>query len=325
MPKTVHDTPAPVCPVESSHGPMSLGDASLTFARGVGKVRFPLDLELRSFPAYVCRACATEGRNTFEPLEEADAAIINGIVKPIKKSLGGSLRSYTFRLPRLILDFGQDGSQSHVPSESSRMPSFKVVRPRFGLERVVLSEESRQSLLRCAALLCKQRLIFEQWGMDSILGGARQFVMNFYGPSGTGKTLTAEALARELGLGFLNVNYSQMESKWVGETPKNIERVFALAEKERALLFFDEADSFLGKRLTRVEQFADYAVNVTRSVMLTAMERFSGTAVFATNLIENYDSAFARRFMLSVVLSGTHRGIHPRQAVGYSSPTRPPP
>jgi SpoVK/Ycf46/Vps4 family AAA+-type ATPase len=100
--------------------------------------------------------------------------------------------------------------------------------------------------------------------------------------------------------GFLLVNYAQLESKFVGETPKNIERAFDIAENEGALLFFDEADSFLGQRITEVRQSADYAVNVTRSVMMIRLERFNGIAVFATNLIQNYDAAFARRLPLII-------------------------
>ncbi|HCX70263.1 MAG TPA: ATP-binding protein, partial [Firmicutes bacterium] len=91
-----------------------------------------------------------------------------------------------------------------------------------------------------------------------------------------------------------------LESKYVGETPKNIQKVFADAKQHDAVLVFDEADSFLGKRLTSVTQAADYGVNVTRSTMFMEIENYSGIVIFTTNLIRNYDAAFMRRILASV-------------------------
>ncbi len=301
MPSTIKKkTNIPVCPKDPNHGVMILGEASMSFARGIGDLEFPIDLKLSNLPAFVCQKCAEDDQDTFEMIPEFDTAIANAFVSPIKKCIDYSLRKYKLHLPTLILDFGKHQNKSAVLNSKISTNSFRVTSPRFGFERVLLPPDTKKSLLRCVALLKKEKLVFDKWKLDSVLGGIRQFTLNFFGPSGTGKTLTAEALAKELGLGFLQVNYAQLESKWVGETPKNIERVFKLAEKKRALLFFDEADSFLGKRLTQVNQSADYAVNVTRSVMLMEMEKYTGIAVFATNLIENYDKAFARRFMLSI-------------------------
>ena len=115
--------------------------------------------------------------------------------------------------------------------------------------------------------------------------------------SGTGKTFAAEAIANELGMSIIRANYAEIESKYVGETPKNIKAAFQKAREAGAVLFFDEADSILGKRLSNVRQSTDHAVNVSRSVMLLELDSFDGVTIFATNLAANYDSAFVRRIL----------------------------
>ena len=112
--------------------------------------------------------------------------------------------------------------------------------------------------------------------------------------------MTAEAIAKYLNKKVFSVNYSQLESKYVGETPKNIKKVFSKAKEEDAIIIFDEADSFLGKRLTNITQSADYGVNITRSVMLMELENFDGVVIFTTNLLDNYDDAFKRRILANV-------------------------
>ncbi len=119
----------------------------------------------------------------------------------------------------------------------------------------------------------------------------------FYGLPGTGKTLCAEALTAELGKNVIEVNYAEIESKYVGETPKNIRAAFRRAQETDSVLFFDEADSILGRRMTNVTQAADHGVNVSRAVMLKQLDAFTGVVIFATNLAKNFDGAFVRRIL----------------------------
>lgn len=98
-------------------------------------------------------------------------------------------------------------------------------------------------------------------------------------------------------MGIIRANYAEIESKYVGETAKNIKAAFQKAKETKALLFFDEADSILGRRLSNITQSTDHAVNVSRSVMLLELDHFSGVTVFATNLASNYDTAFIRRIL----------------------------
>src|SRR5690606_16063024 len=94
---------------------------------------------------------------------------------------------------------------------------------------------------------------------------------------------------------IMALNYADIESKFVGEAPKNLVKAFETAQNEKAVLFFDEADSFLGKRISNVTSNADQSVNSLRSQMLILLDNFKGIVIFATNLIENYDSAFESR------------------------------
>lgn len=167
--------------------------------------------------------------------------------------------------------------------------------PRYTLDDVILPQTTRSKIELVLAELQYQDLIYKQWGMADKHKLDKALSVNFSGLPGTGKTITAEALAHALNLSIIDLPYQLLESKFVGETPKNISQAFEFATKNRAVLFFDEADSFLGKRLENVTQSTDTAVNLTRSVMLKELSAYEGVVVFATNLIRNYDAAFISR------------------------------
>lgn len=183
-------------------------------------------------------------------------------------------------------------------NETSQILS--VIEPRYRLEQVALPKETKEQLQVTLSAVKNRGRLKEEWGLSQYFAGNRAIILNFYGQAGTGKSMTAEAVAGYLGKKVLLVNYSELESKYVGETPKNIRKVFSQAGREKAVLVFDEADSFLGRRLTNITQSADYGVNITRSVMLMELEHFDGIAVFTTNLIQNYDTAFKRRIFASI-------------------------
>ena len=167
--------------------------------------------------------------------------------------------------------------------------------PKYTLEDVILPKTTREQVSSILAELEHQDLIYQKWGMGEKHKLDRALSINFSGAPGTGKTITAEALAHALKLQIVDVPYQLLESKFVGETPKNIAKAFEFATEKNAVLFFDEADSFLGKRLESVTQSTDTAVNLTRSVMLKQFSEYKGIVVFATNLVRNYDSAFISR------------------------------
>ena len=119
--------------------------------------------------------------------------------------------------------------------------------------------------------------------------------VNLFGPSGAGKTMAAHAIANELNLKILIVDYSEIESKYVGETAKNLVKMFNFAGDHNALILFDEADALLSKRVTMMNSAADVSVNQTRNVLLKILDTYQLPIVFTTNFIENFDSAFYRR------------------------------
>ena len=160
---------------------------------------------------------------------------------------------------------------------------------------VILSEATAVQLKECLARLRFRRTIYVEWDFGSVDPMGICTIINFYGPPGTGKTLAAEAIAGQLGMKFLSLGIAEIESKFMGETGKNIQAAFAAAREEQAVLFFDEADTLLGKRLSSVTQSVDNEVNAMRSTLLIELERFDGVVIFATNFERNYDAAFRSR------------------------------
>ncbi len=190
-----------------------------------------------------------------------------------------------------------ENQKEDAVSEEKMIESYE---PRFDLEQVALNAKVREQIKTAISAVKYKKKMSEEWGMSEHFASSRAVILNFYGKAGTGKSMTAEAVAKALDKKVYHINYSELESKYVGETPKNIRKAFECATRDDAVLIFDEADSFLGKRLTSVTQSADYGVNITRSVLLMELEKFTGVVVFTTNLISNYDEAFKRRILLSV-------------------------
>lgn len=160
---------------------------------------------------------------------------------------------------------------------------------------VILSATTKNELEESLAKIKFHKVIYEEWEFGVVDKLGRSSILNFYGHPGTGKTLTAEAFAGRLGLPIIQVGIAEIESKLMGETSKNIQQVFQDAHAQGAVLFFDEADTLLGKRLSSVTQGVDNEVNAMRSTMLIELEKFDGIVIFATNFAKNYDEAFRSR------------------------------
>jgi AAA+ superfamily predicted ATPase len=175
-------------------------------------------------------------------------------------------------------------------------------RPRAGWDDLVLAPEMLVRLRELAGRVPHHDTVFDQWRVASHTGRQQGTLALFVGPSGTGKTLAAEAVAAHLALDLYCVDMSQMVSKYVGETEKHFARLFDALEGAPAVLFFDEADGVFGKR-TETRDAHDRYANLEVSYLLQRLETFTGVAILASNLRQNIDTAFMRR--MDVVLEFT--------------------
>jgi len=176
----------------------------------------------------------------------------------------------------------------------------KIV-PRYGWDDIVLPEDQLEMLREIVATVKGRPQVLDAWGLGSKLVSSRGVTALFSGPPGTGKTMAAEIIAAELGLDLYKIDLSTVVSKYIGETEKNLERIFAEAECSNAILFFDEADALFGKR-SEVRDSHDRYANVEISYLLQRMETYDGVTILATNLRANLDEAFTRRLQFAVDL-----------------------
>ncbi len=166
--------------------------------------------------------------------------------------------------------------EGHCPSRRRARPTWRNV-PRVAQSYRVLGE----------------------WGFGAKLSTGKGVNALFAGPSGTGKTMAAAILANELGLDLYKIDLSQVVSKYIGETEKNLDAIFTGAENSNIILFFDEADALFGKR-SEVRDSHDRYANIEISYLLQKMEDYEGVAILATNLRQNLDEAFVRRLAFSI-------------------------
>lgn len=224
-----------------------------------------------------------------------------------------------FNKPYSALKLEESATKEAAPAEEG-LSVFVPIHPRYKLERVVLNDNLIAQIKSALKVLDKTDLIYKIWGFSEI-EPAPKAILNFYGPPGTGKTMAAHAVAHFMDSKLLALNYADIESKYVGVAPKNLVKAFETAQKEKTILFFDEADSFLGKRISNVTSNADQSVNSLRSQMLMLLDNFSGIVIFATNLIENYDSAFESRIFKHLLFEMPN-AINRKKIISLTLPPR---
>lgn len=195
-----------------------------------------------------------------------------------------------------------DNSQTLKPSSNSHESTpYRLTVPSYSLDKVVLPQRTLHSIENFLSYQKHSSLIFDEWGLSDTHAHQRQIAINLYGKSGTGKTMAAHAIAHAFSKPLIVVNYSEIESKYVGETSKNLTALFEMAVQKKAIIFFDEADAMLSRRVTNMSHSTDVSVNQTRSVLLTLMNDHDGLIIFTTNFIENYDPAFMRRILTHIL------------------------
>ncbi|MDR3692466.1 MAG: AAA family ATPase [Fimbriimonas sp.] len=184
------------------------------------------------------------------------------------------------------------------------------IEPVASWDDLVLPDEQRTVLRELVAQVRKRAIVHHDWGFGDRIARGLGIAALFHGASGTGKTLSAEVLAHELGLDLFRIDLSSVVSKYIGETEKNLKKLFDAAERCGAVLLFDEADALFGKR-TEVKDSHDRYANIEVGYLLQRMESYRGIAILTTNMKESFDPAFLRRlrFIVSFPFPGPQERI----------------
>lgn len=214
----------------------------------------------------------------FDPL----TSLKSGVVEESKKNLTNNQE----KSPKKSDEFEYDKLSENYQAEE----------PRYSFDQVILPASVEEKINEAIGTIQVEQKVFDEWGLRSIIPNASSAI-SFYGPPGTGKSMAAEAVASKLGKKILRATYADIESKYHGEGPKMVKAIFRAAERDDAVLFLDESDSLLSKRLTNVSDGTGQAINSMRSQLLICLEQFRGIVIFATNLVVNYDRAFLSRLI----------------------------
>ncbi|WP_408635674.1 ATP-binding protein [Phytohabitans suffuscus] len=203
------------------------------------------------------------------------------------------------------------GRPAEPPRPGPGLPA-RPVSTVYTLDDLVLPAAQRDRLAALVARIRDRRLVVDTWGFGQAHDNVDGLVALFHGPPGTGKSMAAAAVGRAAGLPVWRVDLSALVSKYIGETEKQLARVFDRAARESWLLVFDEADAVFGRR-TDVSDAHDRYANQEVSYLLTRVERHPGVVVLTTNLLANIDEAFQRR--LHAVVGFTEPGVGERVAL----------
>lgn len=200
--------------------------------------------------------------------------------------LSGQLRVSEGFLSRVLL------GEEYKPDYSTGFPAKRII-TELEWDDLVLDYQVAAELDEINTWIASHTTVMEDWGLSRYLKAGYRAL--FYGPPGTGKTLAATLLGKKNGMDVYRVDLSMIVSKYIGETEKNLARVFDMAENRNWILFFDEADALFGKR-TSTNTSNDRHANQEVAYLLQRIEDFPGTVILATNLRSNIDEAFSRRF-----------------------------
>ena len=243
--------------------------------------------------------------------ENAIATVDREVARPGVGGVGGSVcfdagadfrrdavggRLAVFVGPRIVrtLDAAALFDAARAQSDQSLGSLAAKVKTLHGWDDLVLPRVTLQRVKEIAAAIRHRHVVYSEWGFDKRIAAGLGLKILFSGASGTGKTMTAGVIAADLGLDLYKIDLSGIVSKYIGETEKNLDRIFHAAESSNAILFFDEADALFGKR-SEVQDAHDRYANIEVAYLLQKIEEYEGVVILASNLSKNIDLAFARR------------------------------
>ena len=166
-------------------------------------------------------------------------------------------------------------------------------------DELKLPKVQYKQLSHICDLIAAKEEVMKEWGFSNKFSYGNGISILFYGSPGTGKTMAAQVMANHLGMPLYRVDLSQLISKYIGETQKNIGRIFDEASKNECILLFDEADAIFAKR-SDVADAQDRYSNAETAYLLQRIEQYAGVSILATNLLQNFDDAFRRRISYMV-------------------------
>ncbi len=175
----------------------------------------------------------------------------------------------------------------------------KKIDPRYTWEEIILPNDVKEQLKEISGHVKYRETVYSDWGFNRKLSLGKGLNIFFSGTSGTGKTMAAEIIAREVGLDIYKIDLSSLVSKYIGETEKNLNKIFKEAQTSNAILFFDEADALFGKR-SEVKDSHDRYANIETNYLLQKMEEHEGIVILASNYKKNIDDAFLRRLHFAI-------------------------
>jgi len=251
------------------------------------------------------------GEKTFTPTIQSALFLLCGINNELRlEKLAIFLESATL-FKHSILESASETKLLNAPLKLSKSTMHKLLsnstedydvakdfpaqllKSEFEWKDLVFSKYTKDHLNELTIWLSHHEELLEDWGMKKTI--KKGYKALFYGPPGTGKSLTAALLGKKLNKSVYRIDLSQIISKYIGETEKNLEKVFVLAEEQDWVLFFDEADSLFGKR-TQVSSSNDRHANQGTSYLLQRIDECNNMIILASNLKDNFDEAYLRRF-----------------------------
>jgi hypothetical protein len=301
--------------VPAVDGLLSLSDAPLV----VSAAEPPALQRSSTLVIDVPRATAQEQRNLWQALAGPDAPV-DALVAAFDLS-SSTIRTATLAAagePAALWSACRATDRADLSAHAQRIESAAR------WDDLVLPPPQHEALRLLAAHARHRVTVYEEWGMRMGRSTGLGSTAVFGGPSGTGKSFAAEVIANELGLDLYRVDLSAVVSKYIGETEKNLRRVFDAADHGSAVLLFDEADALFGKR-TEVKDSHDRYANVEVSYLLQRMEAYRGLALLTTNMAEGIDTAFLRRVRFLVSFPFPDQAMRVelwRRAFAPSTPTR---